>query len=247
MTALAGALGLGAAALVLGTAGPPRVALGRRADPGEPVRARRLLDEVLAPLGRPRPGALAACGAAMVALALVAPPLALLPIVVPLGRAHLRARRNARARATAIARGLPDVVDLLLLCAGAGLSLPLAHRVVADRAPPPLAEPLRRAADAADRGRARADALLEALAPLGDRAAALAHVLVDHLRYGVPLVPGLERLGLELRLERRRRAEEEARRVPVRLLAPLLACVLPAFGLLSVVPLLVASLRSLPR
>ena len=38
-------------------------------------------------------------------------------------------------------------------------------------------------------GQVRADALLGALAPLGDRAAALGHVLVDHLRYGVPLAP----------------------------------------------------------
>ena len=63
----------------------------------------------------------------------------------------------------------------------------------------------------------------------------------------MPLVPGLERAGLELRLARRRRAEEAARRLPVRLLAPLLTCVLPAFVLLTVVPLLVAALRSLPR
>jgi tight adherence protein C len=62
----------------------------------------------------------------------------------------------------------------------------------------------------------------------------------------VALAPGLERLSLELRLDRRRRAEIEARRVPVRLLAPLVVCVLPAFALLTVVPLLVASLRALP-
>jgi tight adherence protein C len=146
-----------------------------------------------------------------------------------------------------VANGLPDAVDLLLLCAGAGLSLPLAHPLVAARAPAPVGVALSAAADATAGGRPRADALLDALVPLGDRAAALAHVLVDHLRYGVPLVPGLERLGLELRLDRRRRAEEAARRVPLRLLAPLITCVLPAFGLLTVVPLLAASLRSLPR
>ena len=145
-----------------------------------------------------------------------------------------------------MAGALPDAIDLLLLCAGAGLSLPLSHPLVATRAPSPVGDALCGADAAAGAGGARADALLAALLPLGDRAAALAHVLVDHLRYGVPLVPGLERLGLELRLDRRRRAEEEIRRVPLRLLAPLLCCVLPAFGLLTVVPLLVASLRSLP-
>lgn len=138
-------------------------------------------------------------------------------------------------------------MDLLLLCAGAGLSLPLAHPLVADRLPGPVGVALRTAGAATDAGEVRADALLRELAPLGDRAAALGHVLVDHLRYGVPLVPSLERLGLELKLDRRRRAEEDARRVPLRLLAPLLCCVLPAFGLLTVVPLLVATLRSLPR
>ena len=252
MTALSAGLGLGAAALVVGTAAPPRAALARSsraaglAEDG-PGAAHRLVDRVLAPVARPRPIVLAGVGLAVVALGLVAPALAPLPVVVPLARGHLAARRAARARATAIARSLPEVVDLLLLCAGAGLSLPLAHRVVAERAPAPVDEALRRAAAAAEGGGVRADALLHALTPLGDRAAALAHVLVDHLRHGVPLVPGLERLGLELRLDRRRRAEEEARRVPLRLLAPLLTCVLPAFGLLSVVPLLVASLRSLPR
>ena len=183
----------------------------------------------------------------VLALGLVAPPLALLALLAPAVRRRLRARRQRRAVARGISSALPDAVDLLLLCAGAGLSLPLAHPLVAERTHADLGDALRAADAACAAGRVRADALLDALVPLGDRAAALAHVLVDHLRYGVPLVPGLERLGLELRLDRRRRAEEEARRVPLRLLAPLLTCVLPAFGLLTVVPLLVASLRSLPR
>ena len=76
---------------------------------------------------------------------------------------------------------------------------------------------------------------------------ALAHVLADHLRYGVPLAPSLDRLGAELRLDRRRGAERDARRVPVRLLGPLVACVLPAFALLTVVPLLAASLQTIPN
>jgi tight adherence protein C len=138
-------------------------------------------------------------------------------------------------------------VDLLLLCTSAGLSLPLAHPLVAERTPPPLGPALHAAHAAAAGGRARADAVLDALHPLGERTRGLSRVLVDHLRYGVALAPALERLGLELRLDRRRGAEEAARRVPVRLLAPLVTCVLPAFGLLTVVPLLAASLQALPR
>jgi pilus assembly protein TadC len=55
----------------------------------------------------------------------------------------------------------------------------------------------------------------------------------------------LERVAEQARDVRRRHAEESARRVPVQLLFPLVACVLPAFVLLTVVPLLAGTLRSL--
>jgi tight adherence protein C len=234
MSVAAWALGTGAAVAILaagGTIPPPQRSAPRRG---------RLLPWDAAP----RTVAVAGVGA--LALGLVAPPLGLVALVAPFVRAHRRARRAQRARARAIAAALPDAIDLLLLCTGAGLSLPLSHPLVAARAPAPVGDGLTEADRAATAGTPRADALLHELVPLGDRAAALAHVLVDHLRYGVPLAPGLERLGLELRLDRRRRVEEDIRRVPLRLLAPLLCCTLPAFGLLTVVPLLVASLRSLP-
>ncbi len=177
---------------------------------------------------------------------LVAPPM-LVPILgsgwITRRRQDLRARRSA---ARVVTKALPDAVDLLLLCTSAGQSLPLAHPLVAQRIAPPLGEALQLAACEAAAGRPRADALVAALTPLGDRATGLGHALADHLRYGAPLVTTLERWSIELRGDRRRQAEEAARRAPVRLLAPLIVCVLPAFALLTVVPLLVASLRALP-
>src|SRR5207237_1320975 len=142
---------------------------------------------------------------------------------------------------------LPDVVDLLLLATEAGLSLPLAHEAVAPHAPAPFDEALQAAAARTVVGRARADALVEALSPFGGGAAGLAHVLADHLRYGTPLATALDALRLEARTARRHLVEEAARQVPVRLLGPLVLCVLPAFGALTVVPLLLASLGALPR
>jgi tight adherence protein C len=183
---------------------------------------------------------------AVTAAGFVAPPLAALLVAALWIRSRHRTLRARRCADRAVADALPDAVDLLLLATSAGLSLPLAHVLVAERIGHPLGEALRTAAAEADQGRARADALVDALSPLGERALSLGHALADHLRYGVPLGPGLERMGSELRLDRRRRAEQDARRVPVRLLAPLVACVLPAFALLTVVPLLAASLRALP-
>lgn len=176
----------------------------------------------------------------------VSPLLAPLTIGATILRRHLSDLRARRAQASRMARDVPTALDLLALCTSAGFSLPLAHRQVAERAPGDVGRALAEAAAAADRGLPRADALVSALAPLGSDARAVADLLADHLRYGTSLGPGLERLALELRLASRRRVEEEARRIPVRLLGPLVLCVLPAFALLTVVPLLVASLEALP-
>jgi len=75
-----------------------------------------------------------------------------------------------------------------------------------------------------------------ALAPVAD-------VLALSARSGAPTADLLERLADEARADLRRRAEAHARRVPVRLLFPLVFLVLPAFGLLTVVPALLAGLR----
>jgi tight adherence protein C len=69
--------------------------------------------------------------------------------------------------------------------------------------------------------------------------------LADHDRYGTPLRPTLERVAVEARMRRRRRAEEDARRLPVTLLFPLVLTTLPAFFLLAIVPLLVGSLGAI--
>ena len=227
MTALA--LGLLAAAAVIGATGPW---------PDRPLGAVTPIPSHL--LRR------AAAVALLLGGAVVAPPL--VPVAVGGRWVHrrLRARRRQRAELAAVRRALPDTVDLLRLATTAGLSLALAHPLVARNDRGRVGEALRAAAEASDRGVTRADALVASLSPLGERARALADVLGDHLRYGVPLLPGLDRIGLELRLDRRRAAELEARRVPVRLLGPLVTCTLPAFALLTVVPLLVASLEALP-
>lgn len=56
---------------------------------------------------------------------------------------------------------------------------------------------------------------------------------------GDPVAPALERLVDRLSDERRRRVAEDARRLSVRLVVPLVACSLPGFVLVAVVPLVV--------
>ena len=224
------------------TAGEPRVGESR-VDRGTAT----LLGRLGLPLGTPaQRGRLRRAAGLGVVLAASAPPLAPLPVLGVWLLGHRHARQRARADGRAVVRALPDAVDLLALCTSAGLTIPLAQPLLAEALGPPLGPALAAAHLEAGHGRARADALTRALCPLGDGPASLAHVMADHLRYGTTLAPALERLGVEVRLRRRHLAEEQARRVPVRLLGPLVACVLPAFALLTVVPLLVASLQTLP-
>jgi tight adherence protein C len=157
----------------------------------------------------------------------------------------ISARRKSRRWLASLASDLPDVVDLLVLGVGAGLTVHLAVTGVAARAPGPLAAELGRTMDDVALGRRLADALDELPARAGEAVRPLVGALVASERYGAPLVAGLERLADEVRRDRRRRAEEAARKVPVKLLFPLVLCTLPAFGLLTVAPLVASAVRSL--
>ena len=86
---------------------------------------------------------------------------------------------------------------------------------------------------------------LEAVARARPRLRPLADALLATDRLGVPVGPVLARLAEEDRTALRRAAEAHARRIPVRLLFPLVFLVLPAFVLLTVVPGLAAGLGRL--
>jgi tight adherence protein C len=204
---------------------------------------------VLRRLGRPagpeagrRLGvALAAGAVALLMLPAAAVPAALVAWALP----GLGARRRRRRHLAAIAADLPDVVDLLVLAVGAGLTVRLAVAAVARRSPGPLGAELARAGQEADLGRRLADALDDLPDRAGEATRPLIGALIASERYGAPLGASLERLAHEVRADRRRRAEEAARKVPVKLLFPLVSCTLPAFGLLTVAPLIASAVRSL--
>ena len=200
-----------------------------RAAAASPLTARRLGLAVLAAV------------ACVPVVPMAAPPAALLAWAAPV----LAARRAERRRLAAIAADLPDLVDLLVLGVGSGLTVHLAVARVTARAGGPLADELQRVLGDVALGRRLADALDDLPARAGESVRPLVAALVASERYGAPLVAGLERLTDEVRRDRRRRAEEAARKVPVKLLFPLVTCTLPAFGLLTVAPLVASAVRSL--
>jgi len=183
----------------------------------------------------------------LVTLAAAVLPLLLVPLLafgccaVPM----MRARRASQRRAEEVVRSLPEVVDLFHLAVASGLTVPLAVDAVARRARGPLAAELGAALGEVALGRRLGDALADIPVRAGEVTRPLVAALVASDRYGAPLGDALERLAAEVRADRRRRAEEAARKVPVKLLFPLVCCVLPAFGLLTVAPLIAGAIAAL--
>jgi tight adherence protein C len=138
-----------------------------------------------------------------------------------------------------------EAADLLAVAARAGHNPRLALEAVTPRLSGPVAEALSGALARSGHGSRLADALDAAGSAIGDQGRALTSVLAASERYGSLLAPALDRLAGELRSQLRRQAEAEARKLPVKLLFPLVLCVLPAFGLLTLAPLVAGALDAL--
>lgn len=220
-----------------GSAAPPDSSLAHEADDPhtpETVSGHRAADR------RVGVTVIVACLAAAVSVWL-----APLVLVGAWAGSAVRRRRAARRRVERIADDLPDVVDLFTLAAGAGLTVALSIEAVARHTPGPIGAALAGAVRRQRLGERSADALSRVPAEVGEAVRPLTNALMASERYGTALVPALEALAEEVGRQRRRRAEERARRAPVKLIFPLVLCSLPAFALLTVVPLLLSTLGSL--
>lgn len=175
----------------------------------------------------------------------VAPVLA--PAVVMCVVLHSIWERRARSRRhdELVARGLPDVIDRLALAVRGGLTLRQAVLAGQVYAPDPFCSAFAAALDRHANGEAWSDALRHAATALGPVARSVLTLLVAAESDGAPIGDALARAGDEARRRRRSMAEQRARRLPVLMLLPLVACSLPAFGLLTVAPLIYATLREL--
>lgn len=154
--------------------------------------------------------------------------------------------RRTKTRREKIALALPDAVDLLAVCSQAGLNIALSLQRVSERTGGVLGEELRRTLDEIELGVARRTALagLAQRYPHPDLES-LVGVLENAERFGNQVCGSLEAFASQVRSRRKRRAEEQARKAPVKILFPLVLLILPAFMLLSVVPLLLSTFASL--
>jgi tight adherence protein C len=137
--------------------------------------------------------------------------------------------------------GIPDAIDLLVVCAGAGLSLDHAIEQVGHvlhSSSPEVAKEFR--ATAAEM-RVLPDRS-QALEHLAERAGlpslrSIVVTLNQSIKFGTSLVESLRILASEMRTERLTRFEQRAARLPVLLTVPLMLFVLPSLLIVIGTPL----------
>jgi tight adherence protein C len=140
-------------------------------------------------------------------------------------------------------KALPDGLDLLVICAEAGLSLDTALNRVADEmahASPDLADELAITGVELTFLPERRLALLN-LAKRVPLAAmrGMVGTLVQTEKYGTPLAQSLRVLSAELREQRMLRAEEKAARLPATLTVPMIVFILPTLFIVLIGPALI--------
>ena len=138
---------------------------------------------------------------------------------------------KVKKRTDAIRKGLPDALDLLVICAEAGLTVDAAfHRVAKElgKAYPELGDEFaltaielgflseRRHAFENLAGRVKLDAIKGVVT-----------TMIQTEKYGTPLASALRVLSAEFRNERMMRAEEKAARLPAIMTVPLILFILP--------------------
>ena len=147
---------------------------------------------------------------------------------------------QASKRTKAIQKGLPDALDLLVICAEAGLTVDAAFNRVAKelgRAYPELGEEFALTAIELSFLTERKMAFDNLAYRVNlDAVKGVVTTMVQTERYGTPLASALRVLSAEFRNERMMRAEEKAARLPAIMTVPLILFILPVLFIVILGP-----------
>jgi tight adherence protein C len=144
---------------------------------------------------------------------------------------------RAQERQAKLQLELPDTLDQMTISVEAGLGFEAAMAKAGSNGKGPLAEELIRTLQDMSIGRTRKDAY-EAL---GDRTSSVdlrrfTRSVIQADLYGIAIADVLRVQAGEMRLKRRQRAEEKAMKVPIKVLFPLVFCILPVLFIVLMTP-----------
>ncbi|HEY7098380.1 MAG TPA: type II secretion system F family protein [Terriglobales bacterium] len=158
-------------------------------------------------------------------------------------------KRMIRDRQQRIRVGLPDALDLTVICVEVGLALDLAlTRVGQDlhHAHPDLSDEFHMVTLEMRAGKPRAEALRNLAARTGvDDIRALVATLVQTDRFGTSVAQALRVHSDSLRTERRQRAEEQAAKTTIKMVIPLVLFILPSIIIVTLGPAMIQLYRTL--
>ena len=172
----------------------------------------------------------------------------LLTLVYVLLAAIWRYRRKMlkrRQQANAVIAHLAEVIDLFQLGISAGLTIWLTLQEIAPLVNNSLAPALKETVLQVHQGTSLLAALEWLSQQHNGQLRLLTRPLIEAERYGVELTPSLASASAEARRLRRHNGELAAKSVAVKLMFPLVLCILPAFALLTVVPQLANTIQLL--
>lgn len=154
--------------------------------------------------------------------------------------------QSAYNRTKQLRRELPDALDLLTISVEAGLAFDAALSQVARNTTGPLADEFFRVLQEMQIGLGRA----EAMRALGERTdlpelRGFISAMVQADSFGIPIANVLRVQAGEMRIKRTQRAEEAAQKVPVKILFPLIFCILPALFIIVIGPAGISIFRNI--
>ncbi|TMM48753.1 type II secretion system F family protein [Qipengyuania marisflavi] len=149
-------------------------------------------------------------------------------------------KNKAKKRSDLIRKGLPDALDLLVICAEAGLTVDAAFNRVAKelgRAYPELGDEFALTAIELSFLNERRKAFNNLAYRVDlDAVKGVVTTMVQTEKYGTPLASALRVLSAEFRNERMMRAEEKAARLPAIMTVPLIMFILPVLFIVILGP-----------
>jgi tight adherence protein C len=158
-------------------------------------------------------------------------------------------RRMATRRQHEIAKGLPNALDLLVVCVESGLGLDQAILQVSkelEHAHPEISEEFGLVNLELKAGKRRVEALRNLAERTGvDDLKKLVAVLIQADRFGTGVAQSLRAHADFMRIQARQVAEEKAAKLGVKLIFPIFFCILPSLFVVTVGPVVMKIMREL--
>jgi tight adherence protein C len=136
---------------------------------------------------------------------------------------------RVRVRQNRIRKDLPDALDMLSVCAQAGLGFDQSLQRVSENWDTKLSDEFARVVGEMEMGIARRQALRNLAVRLDiPELSSFVAVIVQSDQLGMSIADTLQAQAEQMRVERRFRAQEAARKVPLKMLFPMILLIFPA-------------------